>query len=100
MRAILQALRESPASNRSLAEWATDFHLTPRTLERRCRQELGIGLGEWRQRMRYLQAIEWLDEGVSVHRIAFDLGYSTPSAFIAMFRRVAGVTPEQYRLRS
>ena len=33
----------------------------------------------------------------SVQEIAFDLGYSSGSAFIAMFARQAGCTPEQYR---
>lgn len=99
VKAILEALRANPASDLSLAAWAAKFHLTARTLERRCRQELGITFGEWRQRMRFLYAIEWLDEGRSVQRISFDLGYRTPSAFIAMFRRFAGVTPVQYRLR-
>jgi AraC-like DNA-binding protein len=32
-----------------------------------------------------------------VQEIAFDRGYSTASAFIAMFQREAGTTPEQYR---
>lgn len=97
---VLDALRAQPASNRSLATWAEESHMTARTLERRCRQELGISFGEWRQRMRYLNAIEWLDEGRSVKQISIDLGYKTPSAFIAMFRRFANMTPEQYRLRS
>lgn len=35
-----------------------------------------------------------------IQQIAFDLGYSSPSAFISMFRRLAGTTPEQYRLAS
>ena len=36
--------------------------------------------------MRYLQAIDALEAGLSVQQIAYDLGYSTPSAFIAMFQ--------------
>jgi AraC-like DNA-binding protein len=32
-----------------------------------------------------------------VQDVGFDLGYSTSSAFIAMFARQAGCTPEQYR---
>jgi AraC-like DNA-binding protein len=99
LKAILEALRADPSSDRSIAAWAAQFHLTARTLERRCQQELGITLGEWRHRMRLLYAIAWLDEGRPVQRISFDLGYGAPSAFIAMFRRFAGMTPEQYRLR-
>ena len=35
--------------------------------------------------------------GTPIQSIAFDLGYSSGSAFIAMFARQAGCTPEQYR---
>jgi AraC-like DNA-binding protein len=56
-----------------------------------------MSFGEWRQRLRYLAAIEALESSRSVQEIAFDLGYSSGSAFIAMFQRQAGCTPEFYR---
>lgn len=95
---LLAALQADPADNRSLAQWALQVHSTERTLARCCQRELGMTFGEWRQRLRFLAAIEALEAGRGVQQIAFDLGYSTPSAFIAMFRRQAGTTPEQYRL--
>ena len=42
-----------------------------------------MSLGEWRQRLRFLCAIDRLEAGQPVQQIAFDLGYSTASAFIA-----------------
>lgn len=95
---LLAALQAEPADNRSLAHWALQVHSTERTLARCCQRELGMSFGEWRQRLRFLLAIEALAAGRGVQQIAFDLGYSTASAFIAMFRRHAGSTPEQYRL--
>ncbi|AOY02296.1 AraC family transcriptional regulator [Jeongeupia sp. USM3] len=94
---VLDALQRDPGDNRTLADWAATVHQTERTLARHCRRELGMSLGEWRQRLRFLRAIERLEAGRSVQAIALDLGYSTSSAFIAMFQRQAGVTPEQYR---
>lgn len=94
---VLEALRENPADNRTQVQWARQANMTERTLARLCHRELGMPLGEWRQRLRYLLALEALEEEHSVHAIAYDLGYSNPSAFIAMFRRLAGTTPEQYR---
>ncbi|CAB5723300.1 HTH-type transcriptional repressor of iron proteins A [Delftia tsuruhatensis] len=94
---VLSAMRAAPHDHRSLAQWAASVHMTERTLARHCQRELGMGLGEWRQRMRYLQAIDALEAGLSVQQIAYDLGYSTPSAFIAMFQREAGTSPEQFR---
>lgn len=99
LRSVLQCLEDNPGDDRPLAEWATYANVTVRTLERRCLTELGISLIEWRQRLRFMRAIDSLATGRTVQQIAFDLNYSTPSAFITMFRRMAGTTPEQYRLR-
>ncbi|WP_307724077.1 helix-turn-helix domain-containing protein [Acetobacter indonesiensis] len=45
---------------------------------------------------RCLRAMEHLSEGASVTDVAFDVGYDNVSAFIAMFRRVTGMTPGQF----
>ncbi|MFV3308085.1 AraC family transcriptional regulator [Pseudomonas sp. NY15181] len=94
---VLAALQAEPGDNRTLAQWAERVHSTERTLARACQRELGMSFGEWRQRLRFLAAIEALASGEGVQQIAFNLGYSSPSAFIAMFRRLSGTTPEQYR---
>lgn len=95
--AILETLQAEPGNNQPLAHWALRVHVSERTLARQFVRELGMSFGEWRQRLRYLAAIEALETPRSVQEIAFDLGYSSGSAFIAMFARQAGCTPEQYR---
>lgn len=95
--ALLDALQKNPGDHRTLAELASTVHMTERTLARQCQRELGMSFGDWRQRLRFLRAIDALEEGRTVQEIAFDLGYSTASAFISMFQREAGTTPEQYR---
>jgi AraC-like DNA-binding protein len=94
---VLEALQADPGDHRPLADWAERVHMTERTLARQCQRELGMSFGDWRQRLRFLRAIDALEAGRTVQEIAFDLGYSTASAFIAMFQREAGTTPEQYR---
>ena len=94
---VLEGMQADPGDNRPLAQWAEQVHVSERTLARQFLRELGMSFGEWRQRLRYLAAIEALDSERSVQQVAFDLGYSTASAFIAMFQRHAGCTPEQYR---
>jgi AraC-like DNA-binding protein len=37
-----------------------------------------------------------LAAGEKITHVALEAGYSTPSAFIAMFRRILGVTPGRY----
>ena len=41
----------------------------------------------WRQQLRLQKALELLAEGRPVTSVAIDLGYESPSAFIAMFRQ-------------
>jgi AraC-like DNA-binding protein len=41
-------------------------------------------------------AVARLAEGQAVTTVAYDLGYESPSAFIAMFRRNLGHTPGRY----
>lgn len=94
---VLLALQATPGDNRSLAEWAQLVHTTERTLVRRCQRDLGMGLLEWRQRLRIVKALPRLEAGEKVEAIAFDLGYASVSAFIAMFRRLMGVTPDVFR---
>ncbi len=94
---VLSALEKDPANNQSLAEWAKQVYTSERTLSRRCQQQLGMAFSEWRQRLRFLHAISLLEQGKSVGEVALDVGYSSSSAFIAMFVQIAGTTPQRFR---
>lgn len=93
---ILEALQLNPGDSTPLEEWAQRVHTTARTLSRRCRDELGMSFAEWRQRLRFQQSIPLLEQGRSVQEVAFQMGYSSASAFIAMFQQFSGVTPQKY----
>jgi AraC-like DNA-binding protein len=67
-----------------------------RTLERIFRDETSMSLGQWLRRQKLLHALRRLASGETVNSIALELGYSSPSAFIAMFRRELGQTPTRY----
>ena len=94
---ILQALHLDPADPRTLSQWAQQVHSTERTLARRFQRELGMSFVQWRNRARFLKALAWLKDGWPVQDIAAQLNYGTPSAFIAMFRKQVGFSPERYR---
>jgi AraC-like DNA-binding protein len=47
--------------------------------------------------MKLVAALSQLEEGASVGSVARSLGYGTASAFIAMFQRLTGTTPDQMR---
>lgn len=93
---ICSVLREDPADNRTLEEWAEVAGGSSRTLARLFRKETGMTFGQWRQQARLLKALLHLGAGKSVTTTALDCGYESPSAFIDMFRRTLGRTPGQY----
>lgn len=97
--AVLRLLQAQPGDKRSLAELARAAHTTERTLMRRAQRDLGMSLAEWRQRLRVVKAMALLEAGQSVETIALDLGYSSASAFITMFRRLVGTTPGRRQAR-
>ena len=56
--------------------------------------------GRWRQRLRLIEALRSLAAGEEVTKVALHVGYNSPSAFIAMFRRELGHTPARYFSRA
>lgn len=97
LKRLLAILQDTPGDRRSLAELARTLGSTERTLSRRCREHLGISFTEWRQRMKLVTALSLLEKGDSIQSIAYKLGYSNPSAFIAMFRQLTCTSPTQMR---
>jgi len=89
-------LATSAGTRRSLAFVGRAAGASPRTLQRLFAAETGLTFEKWRLRARLIRAVELLSEGRKVTRVALDVGYDSPSAFIAMFRRELGSTPRQY----
>ena len=75
---------------------AREIGLSVRALERRFVAETGMSLGRWRRHGALLASLEQLGSGASVKQAAAAAGYATPSAFVAAFRSVFGVTPARY----
>ena len=96
LRRITDALMKDPADGRRLSDWATTAGASVRTLARLFVAKTGLSFGAWRQQARLLRALEGLALKRPVTEIAFDLGYQSPSAFIAMFRRALGKPPGRY----
>jgi len=96
LRRLCEALAERPEDGRTLEDWAGAAGASARTLARLFRRETGMGFGEWRQQARLLAALQRLAAGEPVTSVALALGYDSPSAFAAMFRRALGVPPSRY----
>ena len=96
LRRIYQALQEDPANSSTLSEWATQLDLNSKTLQRLFQRTLGMSFGQWRQQVRLLHGLERLATGEKIIEVALALGYDSPSAFSAMFRRQFGQPPSRF----
>ncbi|MDD3353447.1 helix-turn-helix transcriptional regulator [Zoogloea sp.] len=94
---ICEALYASPADPRSVEDWGAELGASGRTLARRFEKEIGMGLREWRHRLRLFRAVEWLAAGRSVTEVALELGYGSTSAFTFMFRQEMGCSPTEWK---
>jgi AraC-like DNA-binding protein len=96
LKRIAAALHAAPSDGRSLAQWGRAVGASARTLARLFQAETGMGFAQWRQQARLLAALPLLGGGAAVTSVALDLGYDSPSAFVAMFKRALGTTPGRY----
>jgi len=85
-----------PSDHRPLTHICKEAGASKRTLERLFQEDVGMSVGKWRQQLRLMQAMRLLAEGAKVTHAALESGYSTPSAFISMFRKTLGTTPTAY----
>ncbi|HEX4703156.1 MAG TPA: helix-turn-helix transcriptional regulator [Pseudonocardiaceae bacterium] len=93
---IATALRADPANDRQLAEWGREVGASTRHLARLFVADTGMTFGQWRTQLRLQAALPLLADGMAVNRVAGRVGYTTPSAFVAAFRRAVGVPPGAY----
>jgi AraC-like DNA-binding protein len=98
-RAVADALRRNPADTRGLAQWGHDVGASPRTLSRAFRHDTGISFDRWRTLARINASLPMLAAGANIATTSLRVGYQTPSAFVAAFRREIGTTPAAYFTR-
>jgi AraC-like DNA-binding protein len=93
---VARRLIADPSNRQPLAQTCKGSGAAKRTIERLFQEEAGMTFGKWRQQLRLMQAMRLLAEGAKVTHAALEAGYSTPSAFISMFRKALGTTPTAY----
>jgi AraC-like DNA-binding protein/quercetin dioxygenase-like cupin family protein len=96
VRAVADALLADPTDPRSLDAHARSIGVSRRTLTRLFVQDTGLSFDRWRTHMRLRAALPLLAEGRPVSQAARAVGYATPSAFLAAFRRTVGTSPGRY----
>jgi AraC-like DNA-binding protein len=99
-RKVADGLLADPTDGRTLAAWGRAVGASERTLARLFTAETGMGFERWRSTARLAAALPLLASGMPVGATAHRVGYATPSAFVAAFRREVGSTPADYFRRT
>lgn len=95
-RRVALSVLSKPESAASLEQFVRKAGTSARTAERLFLTQTGMPFGRWRQHARLHEAIRLLGEGQPVVKVALQVGYKSPSAFVAAFRKCFGRTPAEY----
>jgi AraC-like DNA-binding protein len=93
---VARMLIDDPSCSLTVDALAVAAAASRRTIERCFLADTGLSVGRWRARHRIIEAIHRLAAGDPVTRVSAEIGYATPSAFSAAFRRELGTTPTRY----
>ena len=90
---IVASVMQEPSQKHSVEVWAGRVGASARTIDRIFKAETGLSFDQWKRQAVLLEALRQLANGKPVTSVALELGYESPSAFVAMFRRTLGTTP-------
>lgn len=90
---LCEALLQDVSTSRPVAALAASVGLSERSVNRLFPRETGLSFHQWHNQAKVLKALELFDQGQTVTQVALELGYSSPSAFAKMFRRLIGKPP-------
>jgi len=93
---ICEAVLNAPHAQMTIEHWSQSVGASSRTLIRLFIKETGQTFRQWVQQVRLAEALTRLENGAPVAAVANDLGYASPSAFAAMFRKTLGQSPSEY----
>ncbi|MCE5171616.1 response regulator [Paenibacillus profundus] len=93
-------IEDNVATDISLCAIADYVGLNPSYFSRLYKQMTGIGLSDYINDYRNLQAKKWLlNSSMKVNEIAVALGYNSALAFIRFFKKQNQSTPQEYRMQ-
>jgi AraC-like DNA-binding protein len=94
----LRAMHNDPASNWTLESLASEVGTSRASLARRFHEVVGEPPMTFLKNWRMALAADYLCQpNESVSTVAYKVGYSTPYAFSAAFKRVRGISPQEHR---
>ncbi|WP_434777934.1 AraC family transcriptional regulator [Neisseria sp. Ec49-e6-T10] len=81
----------------TLTKLTTYVGASEKTIGRIFNREVGMSYQQWRQRWRFIKAVELLATGKNNTDIAQLLDFSSDSAFTTFFKQWSGCTPKQFK---
>ncbi|MGH9386275.1 MAG: AraC family transcriptional regulator [Vicinamibacterales bacterium] len=90
---VAELLMADPSDTPSLVALGKGLSVSARTLARQFIGDTGVTLGQWRRQFRLTHALTLVATGKPVKEVALEVGYESPSAFVAAFKRALGTTP-------
>ncbi|MCH7314194.1 helix-turn-helix transcriptional regulator [Acinetobacter sp. ANC 3882] len=93
---LCQRIKDNLALEWNLEDTAEQLHMSSKTLARHFQRETGLHFSHWVRQAKLMQAMIDLGMNKPVLNVALDLGYDSPSAFSAMFKRETSMTPSDY----
>jgi AraC-like DNA-binding protein len=93
---VCATLVDAPDNALTIADWASELGVTSKTIHRLFIKETGMTFAQWREQARLLYALKRIASGGKIIDIAMECGYSSQSAFTAMFKRHFGAPPSSY----
>lgn len=93
-------IQRNLARDLSIEALASRVNMSPRTFIRRFKEATGQLPGKYMQALRISMAKEMLEDGArSIQAVSTTVGYDDAAYFRALFKRLTGMTPAQYRTR-
>ncbi|MES0884866.1 AraC family transcriptional regulator [Roseibium sp. SCP14] len=99
LRRICEEVLRNPSATMCKVALAGVGNVSVRTMTRLFKSELNMTFTEWLHQVLIIAAVQKLGTETNVANIATELGYESPSAFTAMFKRQIGQTPSEFAAR-
>lgn len=96
LKTLCQTIFYNGKLNWGLADCANYLGVNQKTVQRWFLNDLNMSFGAWRKQARLMVALQWLAAGKNILEISLEAGYSSPSAFSAMFRNEFGTPPSTF----
>ena len=94
---IVKCLNESVLDNLSSEDIAKKCGLSLSTLKKTFKKYSGISIKKYYNNLRFLKAIELMNEGKSMAEISDMLNFSSQHYFTVAFKKQCGLPPTQHK---